>query len=99
MGEKSPEWMRIDDERERKIKSRMKKKYDKEGGLAKIVRWVLRKRLNKHEQLSNWSRRPLRPEQLKYAALDSMVECQLWRKFKEWEAETLLPPMNGFYEN
>ena len=97
--EKQPEWMVLDEDKEKKIKNRMKRDHAKEGGLAKYVRWVLRKRLNKHEQLSNWSRRPLRPEQLKYAALDSIVECHLWRQFKEWEQQTVLPDLEGFYED
>jgi hypothetical protein len=47
----------------------------KEGGLARLVRVALRKRLDKSEQISNWGRRPLRPEQLAYAAADAM--CQI----------------------
>eukprot|EP01083_Nonionella_stella_P021213 58819_1 len=88
----------MDENKEKQIKSRFSKTKDKEGGLAKIVRAVLNKRLNKFEQLSNWSNRPLRIEQLKYASLDSMVECWIFRKLKEWETLTVLPDLNGFYE-
>merc|ERR1719242_223353 len=47
----------------------------REGGLATIVRHVLRRRLDKREQLSNWARRPLRLAQLAYAAIDA--KCQV----------------------
>jgi len=47
----------------------------REGGLATIVRHVLRQRLDKKEQLSNWARRPLRLSQSAYAAIDA--KCQV----------------------
>jgi hypothetical protein len=45
------------------------RKAKKEGGLAKLVRLVLGRVLNKDEQISHWGRRPLRPSQKLYAAL------------------------------
>jgi hypothetical protein len=46
----------------------------KEGGLARLVRLVLGATLDKREQISNWARRPLRPEQLHYAGLDALSQ-------------------------
>ncbi|ETO31052.1 3'-5' exonuclease family protein [Reticulomyxa filosa] len=61
----------------------------KEGGLAKLVRWILQKQLDKNEQLSNWSLRPLRVTQLKYAALDVLCEC--------WIYQQLFPKLTVFW--
>jgi hypothetical protein len=54
----------------------------KEGGLLKLVRMVLRRHLDKSEQISNWSNRPLSLPQVQYAALDAyaciliLEECE-----------------------
>ena len=56
-------------------------------------------RLNKFEQLSNWSNRPLRKEQLEYASLDAMVQCWLFNKLKQWEKQTILPSLTGFCDD
>ena len=48
-------------------------------GLSGLCVSVLGRRLNKSEQISDWSRRPLRPAQIKYAALDAF-SC--WKIFE-----------------
>jgi hypothetical protein len=45
----------------------------REGGLAKLCRMVLRRTLDKSEQISDWSKRPLSDAQIQYAALDAYV--------------------------
>jgi len=70
----------------------------KEGGLAKLARWVLGKKLDKDEQLSNWSLRPLRATQLKYGALDSLCECWLYERLSVWANQHLFPDINGFLD-
>ncbi len=55
--------------------SRRRHGADADGGhsLASVCRRELGLELDKSEQTSTWSRRPLRPEQLRYAALDAEV--------------------------
>ena len=38
-----------------------------ERGLSDLVRQCLGKPLNKEQQMSDWEKRPLRPQQIKYA--------------------------------
>jgi hypothetical protein len=65
----------------------------KEGGLLKLVRVVLRRHLDKSEQISNWSKRPLAIPQQQYAALDAYACILIWeevqRRGVELEAENI----------
>ncbi|ETO21660.1 hypothetical protein RFI_15548 [Reticulomyxa filosa] len=68
----------------------------REGGLAKLVSWVLDRKLDKDEQLSNWSLRPLRSSQLKYGALDALCECWLYQELWRWSEQSIFPPIDSF---
>lgn len=46
-------------------------------GLNKLAQLCFGKKLDKSNQLSNWSLRPLRPQQLTYAALDAFVLLEI----------------------
>ncbi|MES1911153.1 MAG: hypothetical protein MHM6MM_003636 [Cercozoa sp. M6MM] len=46
-------------------------------GLSKVAMHVLGRRLDKHCQVSNWSRRPLRDDQKMYAALDALAPVKV----------------------
>jgi len=52
-------------------------------GLAYICQKMLGKQMSKYEQVSNWSRRPLRKAQIHYAALDAFLVVQIYLKMKE----------------
>jgi len=52
-------------------------------GLAYICEKILGKKMSKYEQVSNWSRRPLRKAQIHYAALDALLVIQIYLKMKE----------------
>lgn len=58
-----------------------------EGGLRALVRKTLGRRLDKAEQRSDWSRRPLLESQLQYAALDAHCLLQILRALKLTEQQ------------
>ncbi|NWU91656.1 MUT7 Exonuclease, partial [Upupa epops] len=51
-----------------------------EKGLSLLVKHVLGKPLDKTEQLSNWEKRPLREEQILYAASDAYCLLEIYEK-------------------
>ncbi|KAI8851605.1 ribonuclease H-like domain-containing protein [Chytridium lagenaria] len=47
-------------------------------GLADLCHWVLKKRLSKSARISNWNRRPLKEQQIQYAANDVAVLLDIY---------------------
>ncbi|XP_009987267.1 PREDICTED: exonuclease mut-7 homolog, partial [Tauraco erythrolophus] len=54
-----------------------------EKGLSLLVQHVLGKPLDKTEQLSNWEKRPLREEQILYAASDAYCLLEIYEKLRK----------------
>uniref|UniRef100_A0A8C8RHW1 Exonuclease 3'-5' domain containing 3 n=1 Tax=Pelusios castaneus TaxID=367368 RepID=A0A8C8RHW1_9SAUR len=63
-----------------------------ERGLSLLVQYVLGKPLDKTEQLSNWEKRPLREEQILYAASDAYCLLEVYKKLCEDPARFGLMP-------
>jgi len=55
----------------------------KVSGLSKLCLQILGQSLDKKEQISDWSRRPLREKQLTYAALDAACLLKIYHKLNE----------------
>ena len=66
--------------------------YPKErySNLAFICKTVLKKEICKQQTLSNWSRRPLRENQLHYAAMDAFCLIKIYETWKEEVGENVL---------
>jgi hypothetical protein len=64
-----------------------KKKFS---SLAFITETLLGKELCKDQTLTNWKRRPLRRNQLHYAAMDAVVVIKIYEKFVEEFGEQMI---------
>ncbi len=51
--------------------------------LSDLCQYLLGKALDKSEQFSNWARRPLRPAQKHYAALDAHCQLAIYERLRE----------------
>jgi ribonuclease D len=58
-------------------------------GLSEYAMEFLGKPLDKAEQCSNWSIRPLRQSQLEYAALDAWVLVAIWEHMQIRKADAI----------
>ena len=59
-------------------------------GLAGLCHSVLGRRLCKDQQIADWSRRPLRPAQISYAALDAYSCWEIFQVFRDRATELRL---------
>lgn len=62
-------------------------------GLAALCVEFLGRPLDKMEQCSVWDRRPLRPSQIRYAALDAFCLLQIFDRCVQWAAELGVDPI------
>ncbi|XP_062699607.1 exonuclease mut-7 homolog [Aedes albopictus] len=60
--------------------------------LANLVRLCLGKKLDKSNQFSNWAKRPLRKEQLRYAALDAFCLLEIYEAIERQLTHIQLDP-------
>ncbi len=60
----------------------LRKPNSSEKGLSALVESLLGLPLDKRDQISNWSRRPLRENQVVYAALDAYVLLEVFEALK-----------------
>lgn len=66
------------------------KGYKKMIGLSNLTEIILRKKLCKHYQLSNWEIRPLKKSQLHYAAADAYVVVEIFKELQKKKGKILL---------
>lgn len=66
--------------------------YPKErySNLAHICKIILKKEICKQQTLTNWARRPLRENQLHYAAMDAFCVIKIYEVLKEEVGENML---------
>lgn len=53
-------------------------------GLKELVQLILHVTLGKGQQFTMWNKRPLRPEQAEYAALDAYCLIEIYHKISEY---------------
>jgi prolyl-tRNA editing enzyme YbaK/EbsC (Cys-tRNA(Pro) deacylase) len=63
--------------------------------LAKMVEHFVERNLNKNEQVSDWSQRPLSPEQKEYAALDAVVTPYIVERLLEAVGASFVAPSSS----
>ncbi|XP_008560536.1 exonuclease mut-7 homolog isoform X2 [Microplitis demolitor] len=66
--------------------------------LSKLVEICLGSRLNKADQFSNWGRRPLREDQITYAALDAYCLIEVYNIFIDLCNQRNIPLLEICYE-